>query len=113
MRRFSRRLLTIRHRTLRTMCSSMAAEVNASASEEVMNTRGVQEEYMNLINSDKLRYDEHQYKLIKTMDRVQQAINDHVKVSDAEKKRNMRPRGLYIYGEVGTGYSCFCMITDL
>jgi predicted ATPase len=60
----------------------------------------VYEDYMQLVNSNKLQYDEHQYKIVKTLERVQQGIHQSVL---EESPQAMLPRGLYIYGEVGTG----------
>ena len=64
---------------------------------------GVYEEYTQLVNDNKLQYDEHQYKIIKTLERVQQGIHQAAELPPAEGTEVMVPRGLYIYGEVGTG----------
>ena len=108
---------------------------------------------MHLVNSNKLHYDEHQFKIIKTLEKVQQGIHQAMavqqcdmqeEVEEGDKKDNsdtvdlqkkeeekeegkegsigkeketatstptaMIPRGLYIFGEVGTGKT---MMMDL
>lgn len=54
----------------------------------------IKEIYKDLVGREKIKYDEQQYRLVKVMTKLQQAILD---------ERNQQVRGLYIYGSVGTG----------
>lgn len=96
---------------------SISRTCSTSSSTKVVPSKdGVHEGYMQLVNSNKLRYDEHQYKVVKTLERVQQGIHQCAKaevlarVEDTERIEVLAFRGLYIHGEVGTGKT---MLMDL
>jgi len=92
---------------------------------------GVFEQYMTLVNCNKLQYDEHQFKVIKLLEKVQKGIHQAVDVEatppedspkssikddvkplteTSEVSAVMIPRGIYIFGQVGTGKT---MMMDL
>lgn len=99
---------------------------------KALSSKGVLEEYMTLVNNNKLQYDEHQFKVIKLLERVQNGIHKTADVAtkppqaqdspkctlkedtnsteDSEANVAMVPRGIYIFGEVGTGKT---MMMDL
>lgn len=64
----------------------------------------VDEKYKSLVSNNALTYDEHQYRIVKTMTKVQSNIVNFANSSiDDSSLPQESPRGLYLYGSVGSG----------
>lgn len=59
--------------------------------------------YLELVNSNKIMYDENQYKVVKTMSKLEPNMMQYFENRNDKNSTNQQVRGLYIWGEVGTG----------
>jgi predicted ATPase len=70
---------------------------------KLLSTTSVLDAYTTRINTNELTYDEKQYAIVKLLQKVQNNIESTREINTLANQEAMYPRGVYIWGSVGTG----------